>query len=195
MIFVALVFGAIADKLGFHPAIGAYFAGLFLKGEYFVVDSDNKLKSHKEEAKFVIDHLAFTIFGPIFFVNLGSKIIFDIEIFLNVLPATLTLFVSVFIFQILSATLSAKFTGGYRWNDSIMIGFGMLGRAELAFIVLNIAFVQSHIIDIEQFYTLVFTVFLLNLSVPLTIKWWKPYYEGEKELKILGITLSKESEK
>jgi len=194
MVFIAMSIGAIAYMFGFHPAIGAYMAGLFLKKDYFLFDKDTEEAEandkHYQESKLVIDHLAFTIFGPIFFVNLGSKIIFDLNIFLDVLPATITLFVIVFLLQVLSASFAAKFTGGYEWHDSIMIGFGMLGRAELAFIVLNIAFVQSHIIDIEQFYTLVFTVFLLNISVPMTSQMWKPYYKGEKELKLFGQILS-----
>jgi Kef-type K+ transport system membrane component KefB len=191
MIFTAMTFGAIAHSLGFHPAIGAYFAGLFLKEEYFEYKKDTKLASHKKDAEFVINHLAFTIFGPIFFVMLGTKLLFDMEILINILPIALVLFVAVLVLQILSAGLAAKWTGGYKWHESVMIGFGMLGRAELAFIVINIAFVQSKIIDLEQFYILIVTVFLLNLTVPLTIKFWKPYYLGEKELRLFGVKLSR----
>lgn len=192
MLFVAFTFGSLADIFGFHPAIGAYFAGLFLKGEYFNVHVDNKIRSHKRAAKTVIDHLAFTIFGPIFFVMLGTKLLFDFEILANIIAPVLTLFILVFTFQILSAALAARFTGRYAWHQSVMVGLGMLGRAELAFIVINIAYTQNQIITLEQFYILVATLFLLNISVPLAIKWWKPYYIGEKELKIYNITLSRE---
>jgi len=191
MVFIAMSIGAIGYIFGFHPAIGAYMAGLFLKKEYFLFEDKAEKDEHYKESKLVIDHLAFTIFGPIFFVNLGAKIILDIDMLINVIPITLTLFTLVFVFQIASATWAAKYTGGYEWHDSIMIGFGMLGRAELAFIVLNIAFVQSNIINAEQFYALVFTIFLLNISVPLTIKYWKPYHSGEKKLELFGIRLSK----
>jgi len=194
MVSIAMTSGFIADKFGFHPAIGAYLAGLFLKKEYFAFSNEPETEdgSHYKRSKFVIDHLAFTIFGPIFFVNLGSKIIFDIDIFTAVLPATLTLFTLVFVFQILSASFAARFTGKYAWHESVMIGFGMLGRAELAFIVINIAYVQSHIISTEQFYALIFTTFILNVSVPLTIKFWKPYYIGDKRLSIFGVLISKD---
>jgi len=192
MLFLALSFGAIADFFGFHPAIGAYFAGLFLKGEYFTVTVNNELKSHKDEARLVINHLAFTIFGPIFFVMLGTKLLFDIQILSNVLVPIVVLFISVLILQVLSASLAARFTGKYEWYQSIMIGLGMLGRAELAFIVINIAYTQNHIIDIEQFYILIATLFLLNITVPTAIKWWKPYYLGDKQLKIFGVILSKD---
>ena len=67
----------------------------------------------------------------------------------------------------------------------------MLGRAELAFIVIDIAYTENHIIDTAQFYVMIFTIFLLNITVPLTISWWKPYYLGEKKLTLFGIKLSK----
>lgn len=191
MIFTAFTFGAIANHFGFHPAIGAYFAGLFLKEEYFSITVDNEIKSHKKDSELVINHLAYTIFGPIFFVMLGTKLVFDYKILIQVLPAVLVLFIAVLIMQILSASLAARFTGRYRWHESVMIGLGMLGRAELAFIVIDIAFVDNHIINTEQFYTLIFTLFLLNLTVPAVIKWWKPYYRAEKSLEIFGLKLSR----
>lgn len=50
----------------------------------------------------------------------------------------------------------------------------MLGRAELAFVVIDIAYVENSIINTEAFYTLMFTAFWLNVLVPLTIGFWKP---------------------
>ncbi len=55
----------------------------------------------------------------------------------------------------------------------------MLGRAELAFIVINIAYVQEKIISQEEFYILMFVTFLLNISVPILLKLYKPIYEKE----------------
>lgn len=80
-----------------------------------------------------------------------------------------------FIVQISSAGLAARFTGGMNWADSLMIGFGMLGRAELAFVVMDIAYVQHNILHDEAFYTLMLTAFFLNIAVPVTIAWWRPY--------------------
>ena len=63
--------------------------------------------------------------------------------------------------------------------ESIMIGFGMLGRAELAFVVIDIAYVQHNILNIEAFFTLMLTSFCLSILVPLTIGWWRPTYLRE----------------
>ena len=191
MIFTAFVFGAIADRFGFHPAIGAYFAGLFLREEYFVIKVNNEIKSHKKDGQFVINHLAYTIFGPIFFVELGTKLLFDYKVLMDILPAVFTLFLAVLVLQVFSASLAARYTGRYEWHQSIMVGLGMLGRAELAFIVIDIAYVDNHIINFEQFYILICAIFLLNLTVPLAIKWWEPYYVGKKSLNIFGVRISK----
>jgi Kef-type K+ transport system membrane component KefB len=99
-----------------------------------------------------------------------------------VLPEMLALTIGIFSIQVISATLAARFTGGFAWHESIMIGFGMLGRAELAFVVLDIGYVQNAIFTTAAFYTLIFTAFWLNIAVPFSIKYWRPYFVGEKEL-------------
>jgi len=172
LLLIAVGVGLLAHEFGFHPAIGAYMAGLVVHREYFDFHQEQQIDFY-QQAREVIDNVAFTWIGPVFFVTLGAKLIFDLDTFLSVLPEALFLFFALFIGQISSATLAARFTGNFNWPDSLMIGFGMLGRAELAFVVMNIAFVQYHIISVEVFYTLMLTSFLLNISVPLTIRWWK----------------------
>ena len=175
VLILVFMFGDAAHILGFHPAIGAYFAGLILRAEYFEVGNENRAR----EVEKITSTMAFTIFGPVFFILLGSKIILEMSVLKDVIAPTLALFIAVLVLQIASAAGAAKWTGGYSNKDSILIGFGMLGRAELAFIVINIAFVQNHLISKEEFYTLMFTTFLLNISVPLLLKWYKPIYEKE----------------
>jgi Kef-type K+ transport system membrane component KefB len=177
----AVLVGLLAHEFGFHPAVGAYMAGLVLKEEYF------HYLRHPEEnyyrhTKGIIDNVAFSWIGPVFFVELGTKIVFKWDIFVSVIPETSVLLLGIFITQIASAALAARYTGAFPWNESMMIGFGMLGRAELAFVVMDIAYVQNRILNDEAFYTLMFTAFWLNVSVPVTIAVWKPYYEGRKRL-------------
>ena len=179
MFVIVFFFGAFAHLLGFHPAIGAYFAGLLLKEEYLNLGQDEFYNIESIES--IINNLAFVIFGPVFFILLGTKIIFDVNILGEVILPTVVLFLSVLVFQILSAGGAAKFTGGYSNKDSILIGLGMLGRAELAFIVINIAYVQNQLITQQEFYILVFTTFLLNISVPLLIKAYTPFYNKMKD--------------
>jgi Na+:H+ antiporter len=93
-----------------------------------------------------------------------------------VLDETFALVTCLFLGQVLSAGLAARYTGNFNWAESLMIGFGMLGRAELAFVVMDIAYTQHSIINEQMFYTLMFTAFILNVAVPLSIRWWKPHF-------------------
>jgi len=172
LLLIAVSVGLLAHEFGFHPAIGAYMAGLVIRSEYFDFHQEHE-KDHYMEARHIIDNVAFTWIGPVFFVTMGTHLIFDAEMVVDVLPEAFMLFAGLFIGQILSAGLAARYTGKFSWPDSWMIGFGMLGRAELAFVVMNIAFVQYEIFTLEVFYTLMITAFLLNISVPITIKFWK----------------------
>ncbi|MDC3248897.1 cation:proton antiporter [Porticoccaceae bacterium] len=175
LLLIALLVGLLADFFGFHPAIGAYMAGLIIKREYFDYHHDQKIDFH-DQAKQMINNMAFAWVGPVFFVTLGTKLIFDADLFLQVLPYSLILFVGMFIGQIVSEGLAARTIGHFDKPTSLLIGFGMLGRAELAFVVLEIAYVQHNIVSLEGFYTLMLTAFLLNLSVPICIRWWKIHY-------------------
>lgn len=181
LLLIAVSVGLLAHKFGFHPAIGAYMAGLVIQTEYFDFHQEQE-KVHYNKAREIIDNVAFTWIGPVFFVTMGTYLVFDAEMLINVLPQAILLFAGLFVGQIMSAGLAARYTGRFSWPDSWMIGFGMLGRAELAFVVMNIAFVQYQIFTIEVFYTLMITAFLLNVSVPVTIKLWKIRFQDHRAL-------------
>ena len=183
ILLVALGVGLLATWFGFHPAVGAYMAGLIVREEYLSIeaeDADTATEKRKisvyEETKQGIDAAAFSWIGPVFFVDLGAKLVFDRDTFVAVVPYALTLTVCVMVAQIISASLAARYTGGMTKAESLMIGFGMLGRAELAFVVMDIAYVQNPILNVEAFYTLMITAFLLNVAVPVTIGWYQPRY-------------------
>jgi Kef-type K+ transport system membrane component KefB len=180
VVLLALVVGLLAHEFGFHPAVGAYMAGLILREEYFLLDPKHARSSYNH-TKVIVDSAAFSWIGPVFFVDLGTKIVFDWDIFISIIPESLALLVGLFFAQVISAGLAARYTGRFTFHESVMIGFGMLGRAELAFVVMDIAYVQNQILSTEAFYTLMFTAFWLNLAVPVTLTLWKPYYDRSRE--------------
>ena len=183
ILLVALVVGIVAHWFGFHPAVGAYMAGLIVREEHFDLDQDTHIpviENRKEnvfaETKRIIDNAAFSWIGPVFFVDLGAKILFDWDLLVEVLPYAAVMLIGIAVIQVISAGLAARYTGGMNSAESLMIGFGMLGRAELAFVVMDIAYVQHQIMPVEAFFTLMITAFFLNILVPVTISWWRPYY-------------------
>ena len=91
LLLIALLVGLLADFFGFHPAIGAYMAGLIIKREYFDFHHDQNIDFY-DQAKQMINNIAFAWVGPVFFVSLGSQLVFDGELFLQVLPYSLIFF-------------------------------------------------------------------------------------------------------
>ncbi|MFT5500415.1 MAG: Kef-type K+ transport system membrane component KefB [Woeseiaceae bacterium] len=184
ILLCALGVGLIATFFGFHPAVGAYMAGLIVKEEYFQIGEKSIVRetphtsSVYAETKKIVDSAAFSWIGPVFFVDLGAKLIFDMDLLVAVLPYVAALTISLIIVQVASAGLAARYTGGMSWQQSLMVGFGMLGRAELAFVVMDIGYVQNQIMPREAFFTLMITAFFLNVAVPLTIRWWRPHYDA-----------------
>jgi Kef-type K+ transport system membrane component KefB len=178
VLLLAVGVGGIAHEFGFHPAVGAYMAGLILKEEYFGI-GENGLRNTFRETKRIVDNVAYSWIGPVFFVELGTKLVFDADIFLTVVPYTIVLTLALMTSQVASAALAARYTGGMTFAGSVMVGIGMLGRAELAFVVLDIAYEQHRIIGAEAFYTLMFTAFWLNVAVPVLIRLWHPVYRRE----------------
>ena len=180
ILLFALLVGLLAYEFGFHPAVGAYMAGLILREEYFLFHPKNVRGSFRR-TKTVIDTAAFSWIGPIFFVDLGTKIVFDWDIFFSIIPHTVALLVALFVAQVISAGLAARYTGRFSFHESVLIGFGMLGRAELAFVVMDIAYTQNAILSTEAFYTLMATAFGLSVAVPICMTWWKPYYDRAQQ--------------
>ena len=181
VLILAVSIGLLAHEMGFHSAVGAYMAGLIIREEYFHFGKGSgEGRKNYRRVKSIIDNTAFTWLGPIFFIVLGGKIVFDIPLFLSLLPQIATLLILIVIGQVASAGLAARYTAGFNWAESGMIGFGMLGRAELAFVVIDIAYVQNSVFTPEVFYVLISVAFWLNLGVPLGIRFWLPYYRGEK---------------
>jgi len=181
ILLTALLISLLSFEFGFHPAVGAYMAGLIIKQEYFHLH-DHPSTNHYEQTKKIVDNVAFSWIGPVFFVDLGTKIVFEQSILIAVIPQILMLTLGLLVAQVVSAGLAARYTGNYAWHESVMIGLGMLGRAELAFVVMNIGYVQNNIITTDAFYTLMATAFILNVTVPVSIKLWKPYFVGKKTL-------------
>eukprot|EP00927_Polykrikos_kofoidii_P019873 TRINITY_DN19315_c0_g2_i1.p1 TRINITY_DN19315_c0_g2~~TRINITY_DN19315_c0_g2_i1.p1 ORF type:complete len:617 (+),score=79.62 TRINITY_DN19315_c0_g2_i1:85-1935(+) len=195
-LIVGLFFGMVAIWWGFHQTIGAYLAGLILEESYFDLDDDEddeldheaieggsgesvpKKRNTYDHTLHTIEDAAYCWLGPLFFVNLGASIPIDGEVIKETIHFSLLLFVALFIGQFLSAMLAARFVpGGFTWAESAMIGFGMLGRAELFFVVLNICYNDHDILDTRQFFTFTTTAVLLDISVPIAITLFKPYYD------------------
>ena len=176
ILMVAVIFGVIAHLMGLHSAVGAYMAGLIMTPALFYIEKKGEPINRYKKTRKIIDDVAFSWIGPVFFVNLGAKLLFDLDLIVSVLDETIILVAVIMVAQVSSAAIAARYTGNFSFEESVMIGLGMLGRAELAFVIMDIGYVHNPIFTSEVFYTLMFTTFALNISVPLFIKFWTPYF-------------------
>jgi len=84
---IALLLGLAAHAFGFHPAVGAYMAGLIIRQDFFHIIPDKSAKAFND-VKHIVENVAFSWIGPVFFVELGTKIVFDGELLVSVIPQT-----------------------------------------------------------------------------------------------------------
>merc|ERR1712107_860311 len=130
-----------------------------------------------------IESAAFSWLGPLFFVKLGATILLEADMVVNVIGYSVILYIAMFVGQFLSAALAARYVpGGFTWGESWMIGFGMLGLAELFFVVLDVCYNEHGIMSKEMFFTFTLTAMMLNVTVPVSITLYKPYYLQMKEV-------------
>ena len=124
IIATAFLAAVLAERIGFSGIIGTFFAGLVIS---------EGLKDHEEDKKKIerlIDPLL-VIFSPLFFLNLGLLVNF------NDLASGFWLGILLSIVAIISKYVGsyypAKFTGMDNL-DSMLVGFGMIPRGEVALI-------------------------------------------------------------
>ncbi|NOU59149.1 cation:proton antiporter [Marinifilum caeruleilacunae] len=161
LLILGLVFGLFAELIGLHMILGAYLAGLFFREEV----------ANKELVKKVEDRLyaiAYSFLGPIFFISLGFHITFD-AFTIEGIFLLMSLVIGVIIIQIFSAGSMAKLAQ-FSTVESVTIGIGMTGRAEMAFILAAIG-QKLQILDNNLFSIIVFSTFLLNFFATFGLKY------------------------
>ncbi|WP_282014575.1 cation:proton antiporter [Marinifilum flexuosum] len=161
LLILGLGFGLLAELIGLHMILGAYLAGLFFREEV----------ANKELVKKVEDRLyaiAYSFLGPIFFISLGFHITFE-ALTVQGIILMMCLVIGVIIIQIISAGSMAKLAQ-FSTVESITIGIGMTGRAEMAFILAAIG-QKMQILDNNLFSIIVFSTFILNFFATFGLKY------------------------
>lgn len=165
--------GELAEHLGLHFIIGAYFAGLFFEEKVV----NKKLFAIVNDRLYA---LSYSFLGPIFFISLGFNITFDLP--KQMFWFLIVLAIVVMIGQILSAGLMAKLKN-FTWPEALTIGVGHCARAEMAFIIASLG-IEMGALDKNVFSVLIFTAFILNLITPLLLKFCAVLIHRQAEQKI-----------
>jgi Kef-type K+ transport system membrane component KefB len=156
---MAFFYAMVAELVGLSAIVGAFIAGVSFSGVIL-----RQSKNLKEGAEFLQ-----IIFASIFFVSLG--IIAD----LHALSSDIALFVVILtILAVITKVAGCgipAYMSGMSVKDSLIVGFGMSPRGEVAMIVALIG-LQEGVIDQGIYVTLVLMALLTTLITPLIYRNW-----------------------
>ena len=156
-IVTILLYGWAAEIVGHMAAItGAFMAGLFM--------AQSPLRERVEEG---VHALAFGLFVPIFFANVGlaadARALGPQEIWL-----VLALILAAIVSKVAGSGLGARLAG-YTWRESVQLGVGMMSRGEVGLIVASLGMGQGYITD-EVFSGIVAVVLVTTLLTPPALR-------------------------
>lgn len=148
-----LIYAWSAEALGHMAAItGAFLAGLFFARSSF-----------KDKIERGFSSIAYGIFVPIFFINIGlSANVRQVPI--EGLIFLAGMLVVVVISKLVGAGLGGRF-GGMTNRESVQLGFGMIPRGEVVLIIAAIGITEG-LIDSIVFSTIVLLVIITSLITP-----------------------------
>lgn len=155
---VALAFclgmAGLAEVVGLSDALGAFFAG--------IVVAQTKVKHEVDDAVNVVGN---AVFIPIFFasiglqLNLGAGMNWGLTIILTVI-AVLT--------KLVGAGAGARMTGS-DFNESYVVGAGMVSRGEMALIVAQIGF-DAGLLSKSYYAMIITAIVAATLIAPLLLR-------------------------
>lgn len=156
-LILALAFGVIAEMMGLHAIIGAFFAGLFLRQELIDPSVFNKIEDR-------VFGLSYSFLGPIFFATLAFHL--DLSAIWLDLPFLGALFAVAVLGKVLGSGLAAKFQG-MNYCRSLAVGLAMNSRGAVDIILIALG-LKLGIIEQDLFSLLVLITFATTfLSIVL----------------------------
>jgi Kef-type K+ transport system membrane component KefB len=156
---VAFFYAMIAEMIGLSAIVGSFVAGVSLEGAQLRCSKD-----FKEGAEYLR-----IIFASIFFVSLGVLVDFK-SIESSILWLLLALTLMGILTKVLGCGVPAKLMG-FSSQDSVVIGFGMTPRGEVAMIVALIG-LDRGIINQPLYAALVAMSLITTIIPPLIISNW-----------------------
>ena len=117
------------------------------------------------------DMVAYMIFSPLFFVNIGVSLPYD------TIVKSFSWIIVLFSFAFILAGLLSKFLGAglgaklckYSWSDSAKVGISMMVRGEVCLIIANEG-VASGIMSQEYYPAIVLLIVISSILTPLLLK-------------------------
>ncbi|MBI4687543.1 MAG: cation:proton antiporter [Nitrospirae bacterium] len=156
-IMFCFLYASLAEVIGLSAIVGAFLSGAALEGVKF-----KNGKDLKEGAEYL--HV---IFGAIFFVSLGVLTNFR-ELTVSILPLFVSLLAVAVLTKVAGCGVASRLVG-YDRKESLVIGFGMSPRGEVAMIVALIG-LTSNIISQDIYVSIVLMSLMTTILTPLVLR-------------------------
>jgi Kef-type K+ transport system membrane component KefB len=155
---IILLYSWLAETTGHMASItGAFLAGLWF-GRTLL----------RERIKAGISTIAYGIFVPIFFINIGLSANAR-ELTTGGLGVLLGMTLVAIIGKVIGAGWGASL-GGFSRRESLQLGVGMMSRGEVGLIVASVG-VSKDLIQSDTFSALVGVILITTLLTPLLLRW------------------------
>jgi Kef-type K+ transport system membrane component KefB len=156
---IAFLYSLIAEMMGLSAIIGAFLAGVSIEGV--------KLK-HSRDFHEGAEYLQI-FFSSIFFVSLG--ILVDMhQAQHSIILFTLLLTAVAILTKVVACYATSKLQG-MSHHDSLVVGFGMSPRGEVAMIV-GLIGLTSNTISQEMYVVIIFMSLITTIITPLVLQKW-----------------------
>jgi Kef-type K+ transport system membrane component KefB len=159
VIVFVLLFSSIAEAMGLHFIIGAFFGAILLPRTIFAKGDFKKVKESTSG-------ITMGFLSPIFFATLGISM--DVTSLSN-LPLLFMVLAVSFLSKIFGGYLGGRFAG-LDSSTSFTIGLGLNARGIMELVIANIA-LQRGFIDISVFSILVIMALLTTIFTPFFLQY------------------------
>jgi Kef-type K+ transport system membrane component KefB len=129
LLIAALSYALLAEAMGMHFILGAFFAGLFFLRRTAAPEIYENVKSK-------LTSCTNGLFAPLFFASIGMNL--DLQAMLHVPLFVFTLIAIAFLGKLFGAGLPAYLLG-YNRRESMAVGVGMSARGAVELIIADIA--------------------------------------------------------
>lgn len=165
---VMLAFGLAAELLGGMAAItGAFIAGLMMARS-----------GEKERVEHGVHALAYGLFVPIFFVNIGLSVNAR-TMQTDILMFTLVIILVAILGKWVGAGAGARL-GGLSLRESVQLGAGMISRGEVGLIVAGVG-ISEGLVSSNEFSAIVAMVLVTTLVTPPILRYLFSQKKKEKQ--------------
>ncbi len=154
-IIFCFILAFIAEELGVAAIIGAYFTGVIFS-----------TTPHRNRVSHEIQRIAYALFTPIFFVNIGLKV--DLSHIGQALGLSVLLILAAVLGKVIGCGAGAKLSK-FTNREALQISIGMIPRAEVALIVTNLG-LKIGIIGHEVFTSVILLVLVSTIITPILLK-------------------------